>query len=1108
MTESDRITLLRVLALLSLAVLVATIPGLRTEYIAVAALCAVLTAAAKYFAVILSQGEISTAFMVGILAVLLLPAEAMPTLTWGIFAGGAAGSALRAVYPQRRPRQHHAARLSQSVVMASTHVTFSFVIASAIYRAAGGRQPVAGLMPADALPLLLFTLGYLTVYLGIFLLTVLLDNRSPMQTVRENRLLLALVLLVPAPLVILSTEFYDAASSLAYLLLLAVLVPVTLGLHWFSRLHNNLLLQMREIQALANVSQAVRANQNLDALLETVYREINGLLQIDHFTAVLCDSDGRLHFPLVVRGGQRVSLPSAAERPPDSLIEHVLRTQAPLLLAHHAPHEAWRLGLAVPDYPAQAWLGVPLLLAGRVLGVLEVASASSGIRFGAQEQRVLNIMASAASASIDNARLYMRQSERAARLGNLNTVLALLTETLSPDDVLDTVISSASAVSEATAISVYRYREGAFVMVRCAGLSDDFTADPVLVIQADAGPDGFAQPVVIANAATDARAKHLASMVQRERKAAWIELPLMVGGQGVGVIILYFDTPQAFAPEEIELLRAFANQAAQAIRNADLYAGTYRALENRIEQLSTLAALGRSLMMTTHLGVIARQLLEYALDATSAAAGVVLLRDDEAGRMRAAAEHGYPPGTFASPVLLEQGITGRVLREGQAARCDSAPDEKDFLSLLPGMRSQLSIPVIWQGDIIGAITLESPRPFSAEQSDFVEQLVNQTVFAFENARLFQRVAEGRDRMQAILNTMTEGLILIDRHEQVALANPRVDILGLESHDLVGKDLNTLLDDADLLFAERLGFQSGSEMRRMVEGLRALVVRAESDIYNLPTDAALRYIRRQLIPVRDEQADVIGVLLVFNDETEAHNLERAREEFSQLIIHDLRSPLTAVTSSVSLLSEMIPPENEFSALIHKTAGSSQRAIRKLLNRVDSLLDISRMKSGQMSLHLEVAQLGPLVDNVCAELEPLAREMEIVLTLHLPDNPPWLLIDPEKIERVLLNLVDNALKFSPRATPVMIRMQEGDGQVRVEVIDSGPGIPEAERQTIFDRFVQIQNQPTRSRRGSGLGLNFCKLAVEAHGGRIWIEANPGGGSIFAFTLPLANTSSPDE
>jgi signal transduction histidine kinase len=166
----------------------------------------------------------------------------------------------------------------------------------------------------------------------------------------------------------------------------------------------------------------------------------------------------------------------------------------------------------------------------------------------------------------------------------------------------------------------------------------------------------------------------------------------------------------------------------------------------------------------------------------------------------------------------------------------------------------------------------------------------------------------------------------------------------------------------------------------------------------------------------------------------------------------------------------------------------------------------MKSGQMTLQLEIAQLSALISNVQNELEPLARELEIDLVAGLPDAEPYLVIDTEKVERVLLNLVDNALKFSPRASDIVIQAHPAPDSstkpplLRVNVIDSGPGIPVGERQSIFDRYVQIQQQGRKQRRGSGLGLNFCKLAVEAHGGTIWIEDNPDGGSIFAFTLPI--------
>jgi signal transduction histidine kinase len=137
--------------------------------------------------------------------------------------------------------------------------------------------------------------------------------------------------------------------------------------------------------------------------------------------------------------------------------------------------------------------------------------------------------------------------------------------------------------------------------------------------------------------------------------------------------------------------------------------------------------------------------------------------------------------------------------------------------------------------------------------------------------------------------------------------------------------------------------------------------------------------------------------------------------------------------------------------------------------------------------------------------LARDLKIQIEAQVLEDEPHLIMDTEKIERVLLNLVDNALKFSPRESFINVHVYRYVPVItpllRIDVVDNGPGVPLTERESIFDRFVQIQQHQTRLRRGSGLGLNFCKTAVEAHGGRIWIEDNPSGGSIFSFTLPLS-------
>jgi len=223
----------------------------------------------------------------------------------------------------------------------------------------------------------------------------------------------------------------------------------------------------------------------------------------------------------------------------------------------------------------------------------------------------------------------------------------------------------------------------------------------------------------------------------------------------------------------------------------------------------------------------------------------------------------------------------------------------------------------------------------------------------------------------------------------------------------------------------------------------------------------------------------------------------------MIVHDLRSPLTAISTSMRLLSEMSSVDPSLSRLLSRTTDASQRALRKLLHLVDSLLDIAKMESGSITLERADHMFAPIAQGVRLELLPLSEELEIKVEVLIPDSLPKLAIDAPKIERVLLNLVDNALKFTPIGGLVQVKAQatsDRAGFARIDVYDSGPGIPNNYKERIFDRFEQVDGSQGR-RRGTGLGLTFCKLAVEAHGGHIWIEDNPGGGSVFAFTLPIS-------
>jgi signal transduction histidine kinase len=365
--------------------------------------------------------------------------------------------------------------------------------------------------------------------------------------------------------------------------------------------------------------------------------------------------------------------------------------------------------------------------------------------------------------------------------------------------------------------------------------------------------------------------------------------------------------------------------------------------------------------------------------------------------------------------------------------------------------------------------------------------------------------------------MEEAVILVDLQGKIVLVNPRIAMLGLRPADLQDHYLGELLRDTSIELVQHLGFSSVQEMGQVFYDLGRtddLWEKYNSQLYMIRVEQRELYMQRYILPVKDNRGETIGALLVFYNKTEEQELNRAREEFSRMIVHDLRSPLTAVTTSLKLLREVVAEGNEAYPVVQTATDGSNRVIRKLLGRVSSLLDIAKMESGQLSIETDITELTPLAENVCAELKPLAQELAIVLTIQKEAGVAPFHVDADKVERLLLNLVDNALKYSPTESEIVIRIhppgghEVGDGFARVEVVDRGPGVPDEYKLKLFDRFVQIEGRQ-KVRRGVGLGLTFCKLVVETHGGRIWIEDNPGGGSIFAFTLPVADlTRLPDD
>jgi len=1099
------------------------VPGQRVLEFGVFAL---LTAFALVLSVPLSKGELSIAHAIGMMAFLSLDASAAPVMTIAIFLGGLSGGILLTQlehHPAGRERERAEWR---TVIFITAQVTISFFVASKVYI-----DIFHAPLPLDTLngqqdlffasvPLLAYAFIYVVLYFVIFVLQIETDTRRSRSLLEENQLVLAIILLLPIPFSVIGANVARRDESIIFFTTTTIGAGLIIfGLYILNRTQQQLRRQLDEMCSISVATQAMRGNLNLDSLLRTTYVQVSQLVDTENFSVALHSDDKRgLTFPLVIQHGEERNTDEYDAHPPDGpLIQHVIKIQAPLLIKDNVQDKIKVLGMRPSKDELRSWLGVPIIAGEETLGAIVVQSYDKR-SFDENDLRLLNIVVTSVSIAIENARLYQQKSTRAEQLATLNQVTSLLTGTLASREILNVIVSSASTISEADAVAIYLNDDtnnSKLKLVLSAGLSELFintNPQPLMKTRDLSAGESYAKPqsLVIPNiddpsaATADAHA-----MLHAEGKFALIETPLSVGGQYLGVLSLYFDTPQAFASEQLDMIQAFATQAAQAIQNARTFTSTDEALERRVEQLHSLAAMGRLLTATSETDRIYNLVLTFATDATKAERGMVIVQDKE--HLNVAVQRGYPADIAENPETFLQGLAGRTLRSGQAFRTTDARLETGYLPHVPTTRSLLIVPLLRQRNVLGIILLESDTPalFSEGDSQFVTQLANQAVIALENTDLFRRIREAHDNMQTILHAMEEGIILIGGEHQVILANPRVNLIGLSHRRLANAVLEDLLEDTQLHFAQRLGFKNKAHFQQLIDDYERAdptwsLYRYTHSYEVQQNRATTRFVQRQVIPVWDSQSQIAGLLLIFYDKTEERELALARESLSQMIVHDLRSPLTSVTTSLRLLDELVPKDADFYPIVDKTTNTSRRAIRKVLNRVDSLLDVSKMESGEINLDREPTSIAGLADNVRSELKPLADELGIRIRLDMAEDLPLLDIDADKVERMLLNLVDNALKYSPEDTLVTICAEKSsDQEVRLDVADQGPGIPDEHKQRLFDRFAQIEGRKS-VRRGVGLGLTFCRLVTEAHGGRIWVEDKQGGGSIFSVTLPVLQVS----
>jgi PAS domain S-box-containing protein len=752
---------------------------------------------------------------------------------------------------------------------------------------------------------------------------------------------------------------------------------------------------------------------------------------------------------------------------------------------------------SISDEGIEAFAELPLSTPDGQIGFLAVYY-SSPHNFTSEEVDLLQTFASQAALAVSNARLYSHVdtalTRRAHQLSILEAVGRELAAAIGSERLFDMILDYATqfTLSRWGELSLYHGSSGVLKVKASRGYLKNRTS--FLVKEDTAGRVVLTlEPLNLGNVTEEPRYNDLTDGEARSLLA----VPLIHEGRMLGLLKLESQRSYAYDENDQSFINQLATQAAVAVVNA----GLYRETQRRLLEQSILYEVGKELIENLDLESVLQTLTRSIADVLqSPSIGIYLWEEKQSNYVLKFSQI----STAQSDCQLPPVISFPPSREVHPTQLKTGPlritnkRDNELLGTCQNCRA-LVFPIIANKQPLGitVIQINKKLPVEQNQLDLLQAIVSQVSIALQNALLFSDITHHRDRMAALLNSVEEGILMMDSDGNIMLANEMIrNIMGLDAGDLINHPFAGL----SALALNAIGY-TRQKAEKLVQDL-GQSTGAAKNTWKTKDSISERVLERFTSPVWAQGGRIIGWMLVLRDVTEEHRLIEARELITSTLIHDLRSPVSAVISAVDIIEDVLSDKTQ-DEIVSQALRVAYNGANRVLGLIESLLDIARMQSGIMELNLLPVNFHKLTANCLNEFVPQASEYSLFMFNEVPQDLPALIMDPNKITRVMTNLLDNAVKFTPTGGKIHVDAQVCDGNtLMVRLRDSGPGIPEIYHQKIFDRFTQIPGQPGR-RRGSGLGLTFCRMAVEAHGGKIWVESAPPPetGSIFSFTLPLA-------
>lgn len=354
-----------------------------------------------------------------------------------------------------------------------------------------------------------------------------------------------------------------------------------------------------------------------------------------------------------------------------------------------------------------------------------------------------------------------------------------------------------------------------------------------------------------------------------------------------------------------------------------------------------------------------------------------------------------------------------------------------------------------------------------------------------------KIVEEKRKNDALIRCIDDGILLIDDQFQVTNLNPAAErMFDLRFEEDHPRHFLELIGDAQLFALVREGVKSG-RIPSLEDGENTLSIEREG---------GTRYYQFSLTPVLSPERKRLGIVLLFRDVTRLTEIDRLKDEFLMTASHELKTPLTGIAMSIGLLKESLSGKLDGrDAEMLEVAAAEVGRLRSL---VSDLLDLSKIESGNIALEVEPVPAETLIEKAVTVFQAQAAEKSVHLSWSVEEGTASVKADSNKISWVLTNLIANALRYTEPDGHIEVRGRRAGGFVYLSVADDGAGIPPEHQLKIFDKFVQVKSDGHEG--GTGLGLTICREIVRAHGGTIWVDSEPGKGSVFTFTLPVERST----